>query len=222
MFVSHHTLFNSVSKLRFGITLIHLHIEISTMVSKMMSLAFFLIFASCLSAYVLVKPQTKSITTAQDKKVKPQTKSITTGQDKQVLPPRSRLSMGTVPRYMNPTSINAVRRTPVNNQYNSQWPQQRTSYGGSWGRPAQGQGFLFNNYNLRMLMGLGNERSLVTSLLGTNPYMGYYPGQRVRSSLISPGGGMFINADGTDGSIMNADGSITNVDGSDVSIDSGF
>ncbi|XP_041348650.1 uncharacterized protein LOC121368135 isoform X2 [Gigantopelta aegis] len=207
MFVSHHTLFNSVSKLRFGITLIHLHIEISTMVSKMMSLAFFLIFASCLSAYVLVKPQTKS---------------ITTGQDKQVLPPRSRLSMGTVPRYMNPTSINAVRRTPVNNQYNSQWPQQRTSYGGSWGRPAQGQGFLFNNYNLRMLMGLGNERSLVTSLLGTNPYMGYYPGQRVRSSLISPGGGMFINADGTDGSIMNADGSITNVDGSDVSIDSGF
>ncbi|XP_041348651.1 uncharacterized protein LOC121368135 isoform X3 [Gigantopelta aegis] len=207
MFVSHHTLFNSVSKLRFGITLIHLHIEISTMVSKMMSLAFFLIFASCLSAYVLVKPQTKSITTAQDKKV---------------LPPRSRLSMGTVPRYMNPTSINAVRRTPVNNQYNSQWPQQRTSYGGSWGRPAQGQGFLFNNYNLRMLMGLGNERSLVTSLLGTNPYMGYYPGQRVRSSLISPGGGMFINADGTDGSIMNADGSITNVDGSDVSIDSGF
>ncbi|XP_041348652.1 uncharacterized protein LOC121368135 isoform X4 [Gigantopelta aegis] len=192
MFVSHHTLFNSVSKLRFGITLIHLHIEISTMVSKMMSLAFFLIFASCLSAYVLV------------------------------LPPRSRLSMGTVPRYMNPTSINAVRRTPVNNQYNSQWPQQRTSYGGSWGRPAQGQGFLFNNYNLRMLMGLGNERSLVTSLLGTNPYMGYYPGQRVRSSLISPGGGMFINADGTDGSIMNADGSITNVDGSDVSIDSGF
>ena len=127
--------------------------------------------------------------------------------------------LASVPQYVRPASVNLMPRNSLFNRYIVQWPQRTFNYG-TLGQRAQGRGY-FNN--LRMLLrGYGNERSVVSSILGTNPYRGYYPGQMVRSSLISPGGGMFVSADGTDGSIMNADGSVTTVDGSDVSIDSGF